>query len=230
MGTVQHLRRNQGPRSRRVAAHHPNGQVIVWTDRGLFSLWFFRSAFVNNLAPAAEAEKLFDATTGVLTWNGVAHAMLGECAPVTTSRALTRHPGGDRVTLDSGGRRGAHPRRRRRSSADNRRRAFRHRAVGGGGVHSDGKRAVLADSVGGAGLPLRSFRRERTPALGRGRRDRRSESTLASRSGQPRRGHAPTDVRRLAGRTRRPGAGGVHPPAMPVGRATPPRSRPGHRP
>ncbi|QJW96833.1 TIGR02996 domain-containing protein [Frigoriglobus tundricola] len=87
-------------RVRGVSVPYPNGQVLVWTDRGLFSLWYFRSAFVNELARPDQAESLFDAATGVLTWNGAAYRMLGACAPANDPRAFTRHPGGDRVALD----------------------------------------------------------------------------------------------------------------------------------
>jgi uncharacterized protein (TIGR02996 family) len=83
-----------------VSREHPNSQLLVWTDQGLFSFWFFRSAFVNKLASATEVEKAFDAATGALTWNGTAYPMLGECAPGNDPRAFSRHPGGDRVTLD----------------------------------------------------------------------------------------------------------------------------------
>src|SRR6266545_6272941 len=87
-------------RVRGVSLSVGNGQVLIWTDQGLFSLWFFRSAFVNKLATPTEAAKAFDAATGVLTWNGTAYPMLGECAPGNDPRAFTRHPGGDRVALD----------------------------------------------------------------------------------------------------------------------------------
>src|SRR3982751_1116528 len=88
-------------RVRGVSLQAGNGQVLVWTDQGLFSLWYFRSAFISKLAPPAEVEGHFDAATGVLTWNGAACAMLGESAPGNDPRAFTRHPGGDRVALDS---------------------------------------------------------------------------------------------------------------------------------
>ena len=86
-------------RVRGVSLPYPNGQVLVWTDQGLFSLWFFRSAFVNKLT-GADADNLFDTATGVLTWNGTAYPMLGECAPGNDPRAFTRHSNGDRVAID----------------------------------------------------------------------------------------------------------------------------------
>jgi uncharacterized protein (TIGR02996 family) len=87
-------------RVRGVSPPGANGQVLVWTDRALFSVWFFRSAFVNELVSSAEAEKLFDPATGTLTWREAVHPMLGACAPGTDTRAFTRHPSGDRVALD----------------------------------------------------------------------------------------------------------------------------------
>lgn len=87
-------------RVRGVSMPHANGQVLVWTDQGLFSLWYFRSAFVNRLAPPAEADLLFDAAAGVLNWNAVAYPMLGGCAPQNDPRPFSRHPGGERVVLD----------------------------------------------------------------------------------------------------------------------------------
>jgi uncharacterized protein (TIGR02996 family) len=88
-------------RVRGVSMPHANGQVLVWTERGLFSLWYFRSAFVNELLSTAEADKLFDDSTGVLTWNATAYPMLGGCAPNNDARHFSRHPGGERVALDS---------------------------------------------------------------------------------------------------------------------------------
>ncbi|MCI0705424.1 MAG: TIGR02996 domain-containing protein, partial [Planctomycetia bacterium] len=79
----------------------PHGHVLVWTDQGLFSLWYFRSAFVNKLATSAEADNAFDSATGSLTWNGTAYPMLGECAPKNDPRRFTLHPSGDRVALDA---------------------------------------------------------------------------------------------------------------------------------
>ncbi|MBN9117954.1 MAG: TIGR02996 domain-containing protein [Planctomycetes bacterium] len=87
-------------RVRGVSVPQANGQVLVWTDRGLFSLWAFRSAFVSTVASAAEAHRLFDPATGTLTWNGTAYPMLGGCAPDNDPRPFTRHPGGERVALD----------------------------------------------------------------------------------------------------------------------------------
>jgi len=87
-------------RVRGVSVPHSNGQVLVWTDRGLFSLWYFRSAFVNELARSDQTEPLFDAATGVLTWNGAAYQMFGACAPANDPRAFARHPSGDLVALD----------------------------------------------------------------------------------------------------------------------------------
>ncbi|MBP3958884.1 TIGR02996 domain-containing protein [Gemmata sp. G18] len=87
-------------RVRGVSLPYPNGQVLVWTDQGLFSLWYFRSAFINKLTPTTDAKEHFDPTTGAVTWNGSAYPMLGACAPQNDSRAHTRHPGGERVVLD----------------------------------------------------------------------------------------------------------------------------------
>ena len=87
-------------RVRGVSMPHPNGQVLVWTDRGLFSLWYFRSAFVNELARPDQAESLFDAATGELVWNGTAYRMFGACAPANDPRAFARHLSGDLIALD----------------------------------------------------------------------------------------------------------------------------------
>lgn len=86
-------------RVRGVALPVPNGKVLVWTDRGLFSLWYFRSAFVNKLAEPAEADDRFDHTTGALTWDGTEHPLFGP-AIARDPGAHTRHPGGDRVAVD----------------------------------------------------------------------------------------------------------------------------------
>src|SRR3954454_16013292 len=85
---------------RGVSLPHANSQVLVWTDHGLFSLWYFRSAFISKRASAAEADRLFDDATGTMIWNAVAYPMLGGCAPENDPRRFTRHPGGDRVALD----------------------------------------------------------------------------------------------------------------------------------
>lgn len=87
-------------RVRGVSMPHANGQVLIWTDRGLFSLWYFRSAFINEQAKVAVADRLFDDTTGTLTWNATAYPMLGGCAPGNDPRPFARHPGGERVILD----------------------------------------------------------------------------------------------------------------------------------
>ncbi len=84
-------------RVRGVSLPYPNGQVLVWTDHGLFSIWYFRSAFITS-TPGAEEH--FDDATGAITWNGAAYPMLGPCAPGNDPRAYTRHPNGDRVALD----------------------------------------------------------------------------------------------------------------------------------
>ena len=85
-------------RVRGASLPYPNGQVLVWTDQGLFSIWYFRSAFVTS-TPGAEEH--FDPATGAITWNGSPYPMLGPCAPGNDPRAYTRHPNGDRVALDT---------------------------------------------------------------------------------------------------------------------------------
>ena len=54
-------------RIRGISIPDRNNQFVVWTEQGLFSIWYHRTAFVNKLAKAAEAEKAFDPTSGVIT-------------------------------------------------------------------------------------------------------------------------------------------------------------------
>ena len=86
-------------RVRGVSLPYANGQVLIWTDQGLFSLWYHQSAFINKLATFAEANKNFDSATGVLKWQDTAYPMLGECAPANAARSLTLHPSGERVAI-----------------------------------------------------------------------------------------------------------------------------------
>ncbi len=87
-------------RVRGVSPPHANGQILVWTDQGLFSLFYFHAAFINHLVKSADADQLFDDATGTITWNAVRYPMLGGCAPNNDPRPFTRHPGGDRIALD----------------------------------------------------------------------------------------------------------------------------------
>ncbi len=88
-------------RIRGVSLPYPNGQVLVLTDRGLFAIWYFRSAFVNQLASTAEAQEYFDHSTGTLTWDGNAYPMLGPCAPGNDPRHHSRHPNGERAAVEA---------------------------------------------------------------------------------------------------------------------------------
>ncbi len=86
-------------RVRGMSLPYPNGQVLVWTDQGLFSLWYFRSAFINKLLPTAAGGHINPAT-GSMTWNGIEYPMFGPHTPQNDSRTQARHPSGERVTID----------------------------------------------------------------------------------------------------------------------------------
>ena len=81
--------------------HHRH--VLVWADNGLFNVWYYRTASVNKVASAADAEVLFNPATGILTLQRNQNRMHGACGPLGemyTTPAVTEHPSGERLEPD----------------------------------------------------------------------------------------------------------------------------------
>jgi uncharacterized protein (TIGR02996 family) len=92
-------------RVRAVSVPDRRQMLLVWTADGLYGVWFTRSATVLRLGSPADAERAFDAATGVLSWKDAAFAMHGECgAPGKRYGCALPEaaPQGDRLVLEAG--------------------------------------------------------------------------------------------------------------------------------
>ena len=94
-------------RVRAVSAPDHRQMFLVWTTDGLYGVWFGRAATSLRMGSVADAERAFDAASGVLTWQGAAFPMHGECgAPGARfgCNLPTNTPHGDALAFDGTGR------------------------------------------------------------------------------------------------------------------------------
>lgn len=93
-----------------VSAPDARQMIVAWADDGLYGVWFGRSATsatTLRLGNTDAAERAFDASKGVLVWQGAAFPMHGVCEASGTCHGGTlplTAPQGDRLAFDAGGR------------------------------------------------------------------------------------------------------------------------------
>ncbi len=91
-------------RVRAVSAPDQRQMLVVWTDDGLYGVWFGRAATILRVGGPADAEKAFDAARGVLMCQGVAFPLHGECGPPGKrygGTLPTSTPQGDNLAFDA---------------------------------------------------------------------------------------------------------------------------------
>ena len=93
-------------RVRAVSAPDQRQMLLIWTADGLYGVWFSRAATMLRLGSADDATTAFDATRGVLTWQGAAFPMHGERGPGQRYGGTlpTTTPQGDALAFDATGR------------------------------------------------------------------------------------------------------------------------------
>jgi uncharacterized protein (TIGR02996 family) len=94
-------------RVRAVSTPDARQMLLVWTADGLYGIWFSRAATMLRMGSTADAEKAFDSTRGILTWQTAAFAMNGECGPPGKRYGCTlptSTPQGDSLAFDTSGR------------------------------------------------------------------------------------------------------------------------------